>query len=121
MKPGMSPPLEKCFPVGSEHDHAHSLVGIERGEGGGELVPLRHAHDVERRAIEHDVGAGRRAVDLHPEAVEIVERTLWSSRAFPAAALTVLVVLARDQLAAQHLAHGRLRDSADENVLRGAA
>ena len=73
MKPGMSPPLEKCLPSRPEHDHAHALVGVERGEDGGELVPLRHADDVERRAVEHDVGPRRRAVHLHAEAVEIVE------------------------------------------------
>ena len=60
------------LPLGAQHDCADALVGIERGEGGGELVPLWHADDVERRTVEHDVGPRRRMVDLHAEAVEIV-------------------------------------------------
>ena len=56
-----------------EHDHAHGLVGVERCEDGGKLVPLRHAHDVERRPVEHDVGAGRRVIELYPETVEMGE------------------------------------------------
>ena len=55
--------------LGAEHDRAHVLVGVERGEGGGKLRPLRHGHDIQRRAGEHDVGARRRAVHFHPEAI----------------------------------------------------
>ena len=83
MKPGMSPPLEKCFPLGAEHDHAHLLVGVQRGEGSGKLVALRHSHDVERRAVEHDIRAGRRMVDVHAEAVEIVEEPTGRHAALP--------------------------------------
>src|SRR5262245_19727342 len=57
----------------AQHDHAHALVEVERLEGGAELVALPHGDDVERRAVEDDVGALLALVDLDAEAVEIVE------------------------------------------------
>ncbi|MNJ78471.1 hypothetical protein D3C77_762340 [compost metagenome] len=43
---------------------------VERFEGLAQLVALAHGDDVQRRAVEDDVGALAGRVDLDPEAVE---------------------------------------------------
>ena len=66
----MLPPLEKCSPIGAQHDDADAGVLVEALEHQPKLVALRHRHDVERRPVEDDVGALARLVDLDAEAVE---------------------------------------------------
>src|SRR5262249_9895992 len=55
---------------GAQHDDAHARVLVERLEHEAQLVALRHCDDVERRPVEHDVGALVRGVDLDAETVE---------------------------------------------------
>jgi hypothetical protein len=71
-KPLMSPPLEKCSPAGRAATITRTaFVGVQRLEGDAQLLTRQHADDVERRAVEHDVGALAGGVDLDAEAVEL--------------------------------------------------
>ena len=67
----MSPPLEKCFPSPRSTMIRTPGVAVQRLEHRAELVALAHGHDVEGRAVEHDVRALARMVDLDPKAVEV--------------------------------------------------
>ncbi len=60
----------------THHDDAYAVVLIECLEHQPELVALRHRHHVERRAVEDDVGAFMRFVDLDLEAVELGEAVI---------------------------------------------
>ncbi len=57
----------------AQHDHAHARVLIERLENKAKLIALVHFDNVQRRPVEHDVGALARAVDLDAKAVELVQ------------------------------------------------
>lgn len=59
----MSPPLEVLAP-GAHDDHAHAVVLVERLECSAQLVAGVHRNDVERRAMQDDVGALAGGVDL---------------------------------------------------------
>ena len=59
--------------VGAQHDHAHARILVERLEHQPKLVALRHLDDIERRPVEHHVGAFARGVDLDAKAVELLQ------------------------------------------------
>src|SRR5262249_18838615 len=59
------------FPDRTQHNHAHAVIFIESLEHHPQLVALRHFDDVERRAVEHDVGALLLGIQFHAEAVEL--------------------------------------------------
>src|ERR1051326_2821915 len=69
----------------AQHDDAHALVLAERFEHGAQLVALRHFDDVERRPIEHHVGALARGVGLEAKAVECVVFDMPLGKRFHAA------------------------------------
>jgi hypothetical protein len=52
------------------HDDADVLLGIERLEGGAQLLTLRHRDDVERRPVEDHIGTLTLGVDLNAETVK---------------------------------------------------
>src|SRR5260370_14341754 len=54
----------------AQHDDAHPLILIERLEHQAQLIALRHLDHVERRAMQHDIGALLLAVEFDLEAVE---------------------------------------------------
>src|SRR5450830_414482 len=60
----------KMFANGAQNDHAHTLVFIERLEHKPQLVALRHLDHVERRAMNNDIRALLRGVQLNREAIE---------------------------------------------------
>ena len=57
----------------THHDDADARVLVERLEHQPQLVALRHRDDVEGRAVEDDIGALMRRVDLDLETVELGE------------------------------------------------
>ena len=57
----------------AQHDHTHARIIVERLEHQAKLIALRHLDDVERRPVEHDVGAFARRIDLNAEAVELLQ------------------------------------------------
>ena len=57
---------------GAQHDDAHARILVERLEHQAQLIALPHLDDVERRPVEHDVGALARGVDLDAKAVEFL-------------------------------------------------
>src|SRR5581483_6873354 len=61
--------------VCAQHDHAHFRMRVQRLEGATQLVALRHAHHVERRAGEDDVAAFARGVHFDAKAVGLVEQS----------------------------------------------
>src|SRR5580693_6361473 len=54
----------------SQHDDAHAGILIEILEDQTKLIALPHFDNVERRAVENDVGAFAGRIDLDPKAVE---------------------------------------------------
>src|SRR5580693_2324815 len=60
------------FAHGSQHDHAHARVFVQRLEYHAELIALPHLDDVKRRPVEHHVGALARGVDFDAKAVELL-------------------------------------------------
>ncbi len=60
----------KMLALGTQHDNPHAIVGIERLERGAQLLALRHREDVERRPVEHDVGALAPGINHQPETGE---------------------------------------------------
>ena len=55
-----------------QHDDAHARVLVQRLEHHAQLIALPHLDDVERRPVEHHVGALARGVDLDAKAVEFL-------------------------------------------------
>src|SRR5580700_5630239 len=53
-----------------QHDHAHACIFVERFEDQTKLVALPHFDDIERRAVENNVGAFAGRIDLDAKAVE---------------------------------------------------
>ena len=66
---------------GAQHDHAHARILIERLEHQAELIALAHFDHVERRPVEHHIGALARRIDLDAEAVEFCLQTRIGKRA----------------------------------------
>jgi hypothetical protein len=56
----------------AQHDDPDAPIGIERLEGGAQLLAFGHCDDVERRPVENNVGALAGGIDLDPETVEPV-------------------------------------------------
>src|SRR3954469_14189195 len=54
----------------AQHDDAHTRVVVERFECQAELIALRHLDDVERRAMQDDVGTLLFGIKLDRKAVE---------------------------------------------------
>src|SRR5438309_2116768 len=54
----------------AQHDDAYPLIFIERLEHQAQLIALRHLDHVERRTMQHDIGALLLAVEFDLEAVE---------------------------------------------------
>ncbi len=57
----------------AQHDDAHAGILVERLEHQAKLIALAHLDDIERRPVEHDVGAFARRIDLDAEAVELLQ------------------------------------------------
>ena len=89
-------------------------VAVERGEDRRELVALGHRHDVERRPVEHDVGARcRHRLDAETVERARIARQMVGVMEFPALRL----VVAGDQQPAQDLADRRFRNLGDEHIV----
>ena len=59
----------------SEHDDAHSRIGVEDLEDYPQLLALGHRNHIQRRPIEHDVAALVRRVDLDAKPVELARQS----------------------------------------------
>src|SRR5262245_46925909 len=59
------------FPDRTQDNHAHAVIFIECLEHHPQLIALRHFDDVERRAVENDVGAFLLGIHFHAETVEL--------------------------------------------------
>ena len=64
----------------AQHDHAHAGILVERLEDQAELIALAHLDDVQRRPVEHDVGAFARRIDLDAKAVELLQTRIGKIR-----------------------------------------
>ena len=64
---------------GAQHDDAHPRILVERLEDQAELIALFHLDDVERRPVEHDIGAFALRIDLDAKAVELLQARIGKS------------------------------------------
>src|SRR5262249_34971973 len=60
----------KVLAHAAQHDDAHARVLVERLEDETQLIALRHGDDIERRPVEHHVGAFMFGVEFDAETVE---------------------------------------------------
>src|SRR5277367_1347984 len=63
----------KIFADGAQHDHAHAVVLVKRLEDEPQLIALSHFDNIERRPVQHDIGALARGIDLDAETVELLQ------------------------------------------------
>ena len=63
-------PAGKMLADRADHDNPHALIFVQCLEHEPQLVALRHRDDVERWAVENDVGALAHLVDFDLETVE---------------------------------------------------
>ena len=54
----------------AQNNHTHPIIFVEPFEDAAQLVALTHGNDIERRAVEDNVGALPRRIDFDAKAVE---------------------------------------------------
>ncbi len=115
----MLPPEEKCSPAARSTITRTSRILVERLEHEAKLIALVHLDDVERRPVEHDIGAFARRIDLDAEAVErcadadrkkSTRKNCSCGRSLRVGEPGLVGIFAGDKLAAQQLADRRFRD-----------
>ncbi len=58
---------------GAQHDDPHPRILVERLEHEPQLIALSHFDDVQRRPVEHDIGALTLGIDLDAKSVELLQ------------------------------------------------
>ena len=65
---------------GAQHDDAHAGIFVERLKDEAKLIAFAHFDDVQRRPVEHDIGAFAGGIDLDAEAVELLQTRIGKRR-----------------------------------------
>jgi hypothetical protein len=60
------------FSFGAEYDDTNTLIAVQRFESLSQLFALRHGDNVQRWALQDDVGALAGGIECNPEAVRVI-------------------------------------------------
>ena len=65
---------------GAPHDDADACVLVERFKHQTKLIALTHFDDVQRRPVQHDIGALAPRIDFDAEAIELLQTRIGKRR-----------------------------------------